>query len=94
MSKTIDARYQVIKDNQGGSWGESHGAQTAEYWLDVMFDWLDADDAFEDEQDRQEQQNYWLGVIDEGREQELIDYIAEVWDLEFIKVQENSWQTK
>lgn len=96
MSKTETAKrlYRVIEDYQGGSFGMSYGAQTAEDWLDIATDWLDADGYFDRDGNPtvDEFKGPWLEVIDEGREQELIDYIAEMWQIDFQEIGEDLQQ--
>lgn len=58
---------------------------TAEEWLDQALSWLDADGWDVDD----DSIAYWKNVIAEGREEELIEYIAETWELEMREVHNN-----
>lgn len=79
-------RYRVIKDYQGGEFGMGRD-YTAMEWLEQMIEWSEMDGM--DEQDIKDMQEYWKNEIEFGREQGLIDHIAEVWQLEFEEVEEN-----
>lgn len=75
-------RYEVIEDLQGGTFGMDR-QYTAEEWLDQALSWLDADGWDVDDDGIA----YWKSVIAEGREEELIGYIEETWDLEMREVE-------
>lgn len=84
--------YRVIEDCQGGTFAMGI-AQSANEWLEQMLDWRDSDGSFGNwdapEEDTMEgQRKRWQQVIAEGHEQELIDYIAEIWQLEFETINE------
>lgn len=79
-------RYRVIRDYQGGEFGMGRD-YTAMEWLEQMIEWSEMDGV--DEQDIKDMQEYWKNEIEFGREQGLIDHIAEVWQLEFEEVEEN-----
>lgn len=79
-------RYRVVRDYQGGEFGMGRD-YTAMEWLEQMIEWSEMDGV--DEQDIKDMQEYWKNEIEFGREQGLIDYIAEVWQLEFEEVEEN-----
>ena len=79
-------RYRVIRDYQGGEFGMGRD-YTAMEWLEQMIEWSEMDGV--DEQDIKDMQEYWKNEIEFGREQGLIDHIAEVWQLEFEEVKEN-----
>lgn len=76
-------RYEVVKDLQGGAFGMGR-QYTAPEWLEQVLDWRDADGWSEDA--RADAIQYWKQALAEGREQELIDYIAEIWELELREV--------
>lgn len=79
-------RYRVVRDYQGGEFGMGRD-YTAMEWLEQMIEWSEMDGV--DEQDIKDMQEYWKNEIEFGREQGLIDHIAEVWQLEFEEVKEN-----
>lgn len=79
-------RYRVVRDYQGGEFGMGRD-YTAMEWLEQMIEWSEMDGV--DEQDIKDMQEYWKNEIEFGREQGLIDHIAEVWQLEFEEVEEN-----
>lgn len=76
-------RYKVIEDLQGGEFGMGR-EYTAEEWLEQAVEWRDSDGWGDDE--REEFIKFWKRMIKDGREQELIDYIADIWSLEFEEV--------
>lgn len=76
-------KYRVVKDLQGGEFGMGRD-YTAEEWLEQAVEWRDSDGWEDDE--REEYTKFWEQRIKDGKEQELIDYIAETWQLEFEKV--------
>lgn len=86
-------KYRVIEDLQGGEFGMGRD-MTAKEWLECMLEWRDSDDNWGDWGDgdnkyldtRDGCKQFWESIINEGKEQELIDYIADVWSLEFEKV--------
>lgn len=78
-------KYRVIRDYQGGSFGMDRD-YTANEWLEQMTDWQVADGC--NDEDVKAEMVYWQNQIERGKEQELIDYIAEVWQLEFEEVKE------
>lgn len=78
-------RYRVVRDLQGGEFGMGRD-YTAEEWLEQAVAWRDGDGWGDDE--REEYIKFWRRIIKDGREQELIDYIADIWSLEFEKVKE------
>lgn len=88
-------KYRVIKDLQGGEFGMGRD-YTALEWLEQATEWRDSDDSWGDygdgkdgyEDTREYFENFWKQVIKDGREQELIDYISDIWQLEFEEVKE------
>lgn len=78
-------KYRVVRDYQGGSFGMDRD-YTAKEWLEQMTDWQVADG--QDDEDAKAEIAYWQNKIERGKEQELIDHIAEVWQLEFEEVKE------
>ena len=87
-------KYQVIRDLQGGGFGMGR-VMTATEWLDQAVEWRDSDDSWGDYGDGVDKHGhrhldsrswfikFWKKIIKEGNEQELIDYIADIWQLEF-----------
>jgi hypothetical protein len=78
-------KYRVVEDYQGGSFGMDRDF-TAEEWLEQMAEWQDADGC--DDEDIKNSVAYWQKKIEDGEEQDLIDYIAEVWTIRFEEVKE------
>lgn len=82
--------YRVIKDRQGGAFAMGY-AQSAKDWLETMIGWRDSDDSWGDwgnghkgyEDERDKAIKWWQVQIAAGNEQNLIDYIADIWDLDF-----------
>lgn len=74
-------KYEVIRDRQGGSFGMDR-QYTADEWRKQAIEWLDTDGTFETEQDKSNYETT-LAKMDDT---ELIEYIADMWDLEFKKV--------
>lgn len=85
----LKCRWRVVRDRQGGDFAMGK-IQTAAEWLEDMTDWQDADNSWGDEEDaRAKALAYWQKAIEEGREDELIEYIGEVWDLDFDVIDES-----
>ena len=79
-------KYRVVRDYQGGSFGMDRD-YTAEEWLEQMLEWRTADGL--DDEDTERERGYWATAIKTPYgESMLIDYIAEIWQLEFKKVKE------
>ncbi len=76
--------YYVTEDKQGGYFGMGR-LYTAKEWLDQTVEWHDHDDYWDYDTERQEFIDKWTKVIEEGNEQDFIDYIAGCWELEFVK---------
>lgn len=76
-------RYEVVEDLQGGEFGMGR-QYTAEEWLEQAIDWLEADDI--DGRVIEDYKAHWTEKIKAGREQELIEYIAEMWQLDIQEV--------
>lgn len=79
-------RYSVVEDRQGGGFGMGR-CYTAEEWLQQAYEWRESDDSWGDYDGEgvdspQAFLKYWRGVIADGREQELIDYISDIWDID------------
>ena len=97
-------RYRVVADLQGGEFGMGRD-YTAEEWLKQAVEWRDSDDSWGDygegtdmygethNDDREWFIKFWKQRIEDGKEQELIDYIADIWQLEFKEVKENNMRT-
>lgn len=86
-------KYRVVRDLQGGEFGMGRD-YTAKEWLEQMVEWRDSDNSWgewgdgEDEDTPESEIKYWTEQIKNGHEQELINYIAEIWGLEFEEVKE------
>lgn len=92
-------KYRVVRDLQGGEFGMG-GDYTAEEWLGQAVEWRDSDDSWGDygegtdyygethSDDRKWFIEFWKRMIKDGREQDLIDYIADIWSLEFEEVKQ------
>lgn len=85
-------KYRVIKDLQGGEFGMGRD-YTALEWLEQASEWRDSDGSWGDyesdgEDTREYFESFWKQVIKDGKEQELIDYISDIWQLEFEEVKE------
>lgn len=90
----MNKRYVVVEDRQGGGFGMGR-AYTAKEWLDQAVAWRDSDDSWGDYGEgvdcygnkhldsRSWFIKFWKRIIADGKEQELIDYIGDIWDLEF-----------
>ena len=90
-------RYRVIRDLQGGEFGMGRD-YTATEWLEQADSWRDSDDNWGDWGDgvdcygnkhkdiRTWFIKFWTRMIKDGKEQELIDYIADIWQIEFAPV--------
>ncbi len=88
-------KYRVIEDLQGGEFGMGRD-YTAKEWLECMLEWRDSDDSWGDWGDGDNEyldtrdgcKQFWESIINEGKEQKLIDYIADIWGLVFEEVKE------
>ena len=92
-------KYRVVKDLQDGEFCLG-SVMTAEEWLERAVAWRDSDNSWGDyvggvdyygnrhKDSRSWFIKFWKRMIKDGREQELIDYIADIWALEFEKVEE------
>lgn len=88
-------RYRVVADLQGGEFGMGRDF-TAEEWLAQAVEWRDSDDSWGDygndmydethTDDREGFIRFWEQRIKDGKEQELIDYIADIWSLDFKEI--------
>lgn len=79
--------YYVSCDRQGGTFGMGR-LFTATEWLEQAINWADNDnwwttDEDEEEKYRKEFISNSEQLIKEGKEQDFIDYIADVWELDF-----------
>jgi len=83
--------YECVEDRQGGDWCVGL-VQTAEEWLEDAIYWRNADWSWdEDNGDTEEHmREFWNKKIADGKEQELIGYIDEVWSItiEFVGSEE------
>jgi hypothetical protein len=92
-------KYRVIEDLQGGDFCMDR-EYTANEWLEQAVEWRDADDSWGDYGEGVDCYGdkhldsktwfikFWKKIIKDGREQELIDYIADIWGLVFEEVKE------
>lgn len=71
--------YYVTCDRQGGSFGMGR-LYTAYEWLEQAVDWSVADGM--ESEDLFEFTYRWLHEINNGNEQELIDYISDMWEID------------
>lgn len=90
-------RYEVVEDRQGGEFGMGR-QYTALEWLEQAVDWRDSDDSWGDYgegtdcygtkhlDNRSWFIKFWKKMIKDGREQELIDYISDIWDIDIKEV--------
>ena len=87
-----ERRWYVDDDRQGGSFGMSYGAMTADEWLEVAADWLEDDDAFEPEFEDEDSPWYskdnfikiWGEAIKKDP-QEFIDFFDDYWELTMVE---------
>ena len=79
--------YECTEDRQGTNWNVGK-VQTASEWLEDAIYWRNADWSWdEDNGDTEENmRKFWNKKIAEGKEQELIEYIDDMWSitLEFV----------
>lgn len=71
-------KYVVVHDRQGGSFGMGRIYARKE-WAEQAFEWSDTDGAFETD----DEANDYQQMLTEMTEQEVIDYIADMWELDF-----------
>lgn len=93
----MNKKYEVVRDLQGGEFGMGK-KMTASEWLEQAVEWRDSDDSWGDYGEGTDTYNethndnrewfirFWKQRIKDGKEQELIEYIADIWQLEFAKV--------
>jgi len=72
--------YYVSCDRQGSTFGMGR-LYTAYEWLEQAVTWSVADGM--ESEDLFEFTSHWLHEINNGNEQKLIDYIADIWELDF-----------
>jgi hypothetical protein len=76
-------KYRVVRDLQGGSFGMDRD-YTADEWIEQAREWCEADD-------NTDLDNY-LERMQKNRgdfpDKEVIDFIADIWQLEFEQVKE------
>lgn len=85
-------KYRVIEDYQGGDFGMGRD-YTAEEWLEQATEWRDSDDSWGDWSDgdidtREGWLEFWRKLIADNKEQELIDYISDMWQIKFEEIKE------
>lgn len=90
-------RYEVVEDLQGGDFGMGR-QYTAGEWLGQMVDWRDSDGSWGEwgdghngyKDDRKTAIKWWREHIKTPKgEQDLIDYISEMWQINIQEVKEN-----
>lgn len=76
-------RYEVVRDLQGGSFGMDRQF-TAKEWLEQAREWCSLDDDTETDNILER----WGKELDKGERNEegVIDYIAEMWQLDIREV--------
>lgn len=76
--------YECVEDRQGANWCVGL-AQTAEEWLENAIYWRNSDWSWdEDNGDTEENmRKFWKDKIEQGKEKELIEYIDDMWGLDF-----------
>ena len=81
-----EKKYICTEDLQQTGWyvGESF---TAKEWLEHMIMWMEWDDVFETDSERENCTSYWNAKIEAGEENELILHIADLWEL---KIEEDT----
>lgn len=87
-----ERKWYVDDDRQGGSFGMSYGAMTADEWLEVAAGWLEDDDAFEPEYEDEDSPwysydnfiNIWKKSIEKDP-QEFIDFFDDYWELTMVE---------
>lgn len=77
----LQRAYFVTRDRQGASFGEGR-TLTAKEWLMQTVEWHDDDEFWESEAEREEFIEYWTSAIEEGRGQEFINYISDIWSID------------
>lgn len=82
-------KYKCIEDYQGTGWCIDI-VDTAEGWLERAIGWRDSDDSFENDTERKKFIAYWNHKIKMGEEEKLIEYIADIWQIGFEEVKEQS----
>ena len=78
-------KYKCVEDYQGTGWCVDV-VDTAEGWRERAIDWQQSDGI--DAEDIEKFSRYYKEKIEEGKEQELMDYIADVWQIGFEEVKE------
>ena len=87
--KVLDPqKYKVVRDRQGSDWCVGL-VQTAEEWLENAIYWRNSDWSWdEDNGDTEENmRKFWKNKIEQGKEKELIEYIDDMWGLDFEPVE-------
>lgn len=73
--------YYVTRDRQGGSFGMGR-LYTAYEWLEQAVEWWDDDGFWETDEERSDFIYEWLCKINAGFEEEMIEYISNMWELD------------
>ena len=93
-------KYRVVLDQQGGEFGMGRDF-TALEWLEQAVEWRDADDSWGDYGEgvdcygnkhldsRSWFIKFWKRMIRQGKEADLINYIAGVWSLVFEEISDD-----
>ena len=77
-------KYKCVNDYTGGYCAGL--ALTAQEWLGSLAGWL-AQRGF-DKKKIDEELDFWRKKIEAGAEEELIEYLADAWDLEIKEIKE------
>lgn len=88
-------KYRVVLDQQGGEFGMGRDF-TALEWLEQAVEWRDADDSWGDYGNEKQLDHrawfirYWKRMIRQGKEADLINYIADIWSLVFEEISDDN----
>ena len=77
-------KYKCVNDYTGGYCAEL--TLTAQEWLGVLVGWRAQRGYGKKKND--EELDFWRKKIEDGAEEELIEYLADAWDLEIKEVKE------
>lgn len=74
--------YECTEDRQGTGW-QVGKVQTASEWLEDAIYWRDSDWSWDESNGDTEEnmREFWNKKIAEGKEQELIEYVDDIWSL-------------
>jgi len=80
-------QYKCIRDYQGGEWCVGK-IDDAKGWLESAISWRDSDGSFESDDERKRFISYWQHKISIGEEWDLIEYVADIWQIGLVEVKE------